>query len=304
MTAKTKRWTVLLSVSLVMMMGYVFWDIVSPVSTQLKAPLSEGGMAWTSAEYGFYAGSYSIFNIFFLMLFFGGVILDRCGIRLTGLLATGAMFLGAAVNAWAITSVNPTVIVDMPFTLFGIIPQQLKMQVLVAAIGFGLFGMGCDITGITVSKIVTKWFKGKELASAMGVQVAMARLGTASALSMSPLIAQTWGLSSPIIAGTLLLLLGFAVFVGYCFADRHFDEHDSEACAERVNNSEPFRWRDFTALLRNPGFWLIALLCVSYYSSIRPFMKFATDLLVSRYHANAITAGWLVSIIPYFIFAV
>lgn len=299
MTAKTKRWTVLLSVSLVMMMGYVFWDIVSPVSTQLKAPLAEGGMAWTSAEYGFYAGSYSIFNIFFLMLFFGGIILDRCGIRLTGLLATGAMFLGAAVNAWAITSVNPTVIVDMPFTLFGIIPQQLKMQVLVAAIGFGLFGMGCDITGITVSKIVTKWFKGKELASAMGVQVAMARLGTASALSMSPLIAQTWGLSSPIIAGTLLLLLGFAVFVGYCFADRHFDEHDSEACAEQVNNSEPFRWRDFTALLRNPGFWLIALLCVSYYSSIRPFMKFATDLLVSKYHADPLTAGWLVSIIPY-----
>lgn len=299
MTAKTKRWTVLLAVSLVMMMGYVFWDIVSPVSTQLKAPLSEGGMAWTAAEYGFYAGSYSIFNIFFLMLFFGGIILDRCGIRITGLLATGSMLLGAAVNAWAITHISPTTMVDMPFTLFGIIPEQLKTQVLVAALGFGFFGMGCDITGITVSKIVTKWFKGKELASAMGVQVALARLGTASALSLSPLLAQTWGLPSPIIAGTLLLLVGFVIFVGYCFADKHFDEHEPEVFEEKATNDEPFRWHDFTALLRNPSFWLIALLCVSYYSSIRPFMKFATDLLVNKYHADALTAGWLVSIIPY-----
>ena len=172
-------------------------------------------------------------------------------------------------------------------------------QVLIAALGFGLFGMGCDITGITVSKIVTKWFKGKELASAMGVQVAMARLGTASALSLSPLIAQTWGLPSPIIVGTLLLLVGFAVFVGYCFADKHFDESGAENFTGPADNSEPFRWHDFTALLRNPGFWLIALLCVSYYSSIRPFMKFATDLLISRYHADPVSAGWLVSIIPY-----
>ena len=299
MSPKSKRWAVLFAVSFVMMMGYVFWDIVSPVSTQLRAPLSEGGMAWTSAEYGFYAGSYSIFNIFFMMLFFGGIILDRCGIRITGLLATGSMFLGASVNAWAITHVDPTSMVDMPFTLFGIIPQQLKTQVLIAALGFGLFGMGCDITGITVSKIVTKWFKGKELASAMGVQVAMARLGTASALSLSPLIAQTWGLPSPIIVGTLLLLVGFAVFVGYCFADKHFDVSGAENFTGPADNSEPFRWHDFTALLRNPGFWLIALLCVSYYSSIRPFMKFATDLLISRYHADPVSAGWLVSIIPY-----
>ena len=205
MSPKSKRWAVLFAVSFVMMMGYVFWDIVSPVSTQLRAPLSEGGMAWTSAEYGFYAGSYSIFNIFFMMLFFGGIILDRCGIRITGLLATGSMFLGACVNAWAVTHVDPTSMVDIPFTLFGIIPQQLKTQVLIAALGFGLFGMGCDITGITVSKIVTKWFKGKELASAMGVQVAVARLGTAAALVFSPMIVKHWSLSAPLLFSAVLL---------------------------------------------------------------------------------------------------
>lgn len=181
MNERRKRWTVLVLVSVVMAMGYVFWDIVSPISTSLKASLEEGGMGWSAAEYGFYAGSYSIFNIFLLMLFFGGVILDKCGIRFTGLLATGVMLLGAIINFAALTMVSPLVEIDVPFTLFGLIPGHLKTQVLVASLGFGLFGMGCDITGITVSKIITKWFIGHELASAMGLQVAMARLGTASA---------------------------------------------------------------------------------------------------------------------------
>ena len=144
-----KRWTVMFIASCVIMMGYVFWDIVSPLSTTLKAPLSEGGMAWTAAEYGFYAGSYSIFNIFLLMLFFGGVILDKCGIRFTGILATGMMLGGAAVNWFALSQIAPTGHVEMPFTFFGLIPGHLKTQVLVSALGFGLFGVGCDITGIT-----------------------------------------------------------------------------------------------------------------------------------------------------------
>ena len=174
MNERRKRWTVLVLVSVVMAMGYVFWDIVSPISTSLKASLEEGGMGWSAAEYGFYAGSYSIFNIFLLMLFFGGVILDKCGIRFTGLLATGVMLLGAIINYAALTMVSPLVEIDVPFTLFGLIPGHLKTQVLVASLGFGLFGMGCDITGITVSKIITKWFIGHELASAMGLQVAKA----------------------------------------------------------------------------------------------------------------------------------
>jgi MFS family permease len=315
MSDKTKRWLVLFTVSIVMMMGYVFWDIFSPVSTQLKAPVSQGGLGWTSSEYGFYAGSYSIFNIFLLMLFFGGIILDRVGIRLTGLMATGSMLLGAAINWWAVSRVSPAASFQMPFTFGGFIPLTMKTQVLVASLGFALFGMGCDITGITISKIVTKWFQGKELASAMGAQVAMARLGTASALSLGPLVATQWGLSAPLLVGMLFLLVGFLLFCGYCVADKRFDERklkekaslatakealqDVEGKKEMVEDDEKFHFRDFVAVLRNPGFWLIALLCVLFYSSIRPFMKFATDLLVNKFQADPIAAGWCVAIIPY-----
>ncbi|WP_238314504.1 MFS transporter [Segatella albensis] len=292
-----RRWTVLFLVAIIMMMGYIFWDIVSPLATQLKAPLSEGGMAWTATEYGFYAGSYSILNIFLLMLFFGGIILDKFGIRFTGLLATGSMFLGSIINYLAITMISPLEEVNVWFTMFGLIPEHVKAQVLVAALGFGLFGMGCDITGITISKIVTKWFTGHELASAMGVQVALARLGTASAISISPIIAQHFGISAPILAGSAILAIGLFLFIVYCIMDKKFDDNSQKET--KADQEEGFHLHDILAVLRNPGFWLIALICVFFYSSIRPFMKFATDILVNKYAINSVTAGWVVSIIPY-----
>ena len=299
--SKKKRWMILFMVSFIMMTGYVFWDIVSPLSTTLKAPLTEGGMGWTSAEYGFFAGSYSIFNIFLLMLFFGGIILDKMGIRFTGVLATGLMFGGAALNYYAVSFISPLIYVNPAFTLFGMIPETVKVQVLVSAVGFGLFGVGCDITGITISKIVTKWFKGYELASAMGVQVAMARLGTASAISFSPLIASNFGLPASLMVGVVLLLIGLITFFFYMIYDRRFDfERTAVITTEeekRENNS--FSMTDFLQTLRNPGFWLIAFLCVFFYSSIRPFLKFASDLMVNKYGIQEITAGWIVSILPY-----
>ena len=295
-----RRWTVLFIVAFVMMMGYVFWDIVSPLSTTLKAPVAEGGMGWTAEEYGFYAGSYSIFNIFLLMLFWGGIILDKCGIRFTGILATGMMLGGAAVNYFAVQYVSPLAYTDLPFTLFGLIPSHIKVQVLVAALGFGMFGVGCDITGITVSKVVTKWFKGHELASAMGIQVAMARLGTASAISMSPVIANAYGISAPILVGAALLLMGFIMFVAYIVMDKRMDKSMAVAKNdEKAAKDEEFTLRDFMHVLRNPGFWLIAILCVLFYSSLRPFLKFASDLLVNKYGIDTVTAGWIVSILPY-----
>ena len=310
-----RRWTVLVIAALVMMMGYVFWDIVSPLSTTLKASPEEGCMGWTAAEYGFYAGSYSIFNIFLLMLFFGGIILDKCGIRFTGLLATGMMLGGAVINYLAVTLIPCDSYTDLGFTLFGLIPSHIKVQVLIAALGFGIFGVGCDITGITVSKIVTKWFTGRELATAMGVQVAMARLGTASAISMGPVIANAYGLSAPILVGATLLLLGFVLFIVYILMDRKIDRERrvSAKSSEYSESSEKsglseeavskdddkFTFRDFLTVLRNPGFWLIALLCVAFYSSLRPFLKFATDVLVNNYGLDKETAGLVTSILPY-----
>ena len=311
--SRTRRWTVLFIVAFVMMMGYVFWDIVSPLSTTLKASPAEGGMGWSAEEYGFYAGSYSIFNIFLLMLFWGGLILDKCGIRFTGLLATGMMLGGALVNYYGVTLITPEGYVDMPVTLFGLIPAHMKPQVLVASLGFGMFGVGCDITGITVSKIVTKWFTGYELASAMGIQVAMARLGTASAISLSPVIANAYGVSAPILAGAALLLMGFVMFVVYLIMDKRMDRivaassdetsksepGDSKEKATGTTSDDEFTFKDIVRILRNPGFWLIALLCVLFYSSLRPFLKFASDLLVNKYGIDTVTAGWVVSILPY-----
>ena len=311
--SRTRRWTVLFIVAFVMMMGYVFWDIVSPLSTTLKASPAEGGMGWSAEEYGFYAGSYSIFNIFLLMLFWGGLILDKCGIRFTGLLATGMMLGGALVNYYGVTLITPEGYVDMPVTLFGLIPAHMKTQVLVASLGFGMFGVGCDITGITVSKIVTKWFTGYELASAMGIQVAMARLGTASAISLSPVIANAYGVSAPILAGAALLLMGFVMFVVYLIMDKRMDRlmaassdetsksepGDSKEKATGTTSDDDFTFKDIVRILHNPGFWLIALLCVLFYSSLRPFLKFASDLLVNKYGIDTVTAGWIVSILPY-----
>ena len=311
--SRTRRWTVLFIVAFVMMMGYVFWDIVSPLSTTLKASPAEGGMGWSAEEYGYYAGSYSIFNIFLLMLFWGGLILDKCGIRFTGLLATGMMLGGALVNYYGVTLITPEGYVDMPVTLFGLIPAHMKTQVLVASLGFGMFGVGCDITGITVSKIVTKWFTGYELASAMGIQVAMARLGTASAISLSPVIANAYGVSAPILAGAALLLMGFVMFVVYLIMDKRMDRvmaassdetsksepGDSKEKATGTTSDDDFTFKDIVRILRNPGFWLIALLCVLFYSSLRPFLKFASDLLVNKYGIDTVTAGWIVSILPY-----
>ena len=300
MPSPSRRWTVLFIAAFVMMMGYVFWDIVSPLSTTLKAPIGEGGMGWTASEYGFYAGSYSIFNIFLLMLFWGGLILDKTGIRFTGLLATGMMLAGAAINYYAVQHISPHTHVELSFTLFGLIPSPVKTQVLVAALGFGMFGVGCDITGITVSKIVTKWFTGHELASAMGIQVAMARMGTAGAISMSPVIANAYGLSAPILAGAALLLMGFAMFIVYVFMDKRFDRQAHITLATSSQSTDDkFTFNDLLKVLRNPGFWLIAFLCVAFYSSLRPFLKFATDLLINKYGVDAVTAGWVTSILPY-----
>lgn len=307
--SRTHRWTVLVIASMVMMMGYIFWNIIAPVSTTLKAPVSEGGLGWTSAEYGLYTSSYTILNLFLLMLFFGGIILDKWGIRLTGLLATGCMLGGSIINYCAITGISPMVHTHLAFTFFGLIPTDIKLQVLLSSLGFGLFGMGCDITGITVSKIITKWFRGKELASAMGTQVATARLGTALAFSLSPVLVQHFGVTSPLAVGAAFLLLGFLMFIVYCAMDRSMDNEmkenainlDSHGSHDEADNAnDAFRLRDVASVVRNRGFWFIALLCVLYYASIRTFMSFATDfMLCGGFNIGAEMAGSVVSLIPF-----
>lgn len=176
------RWTALVIVSFTMMCGYFITDVMSSLEVMLTTPVSQGGLGWTSSEYGFFSGAYGYINVFLLMLFFGGIILDKCGIRFTGIMSSALMLGGALIKWYALST-------DFGEATF----MGYHMQVMVASLGFAIFGMGAEITGITVSKVIIKWFTGHEVALAMGLQVATARIGTAAALGCSLPMARAWG---------------------------------------------------------------------------------------------------------------
>ena len=278
------RWTVLFIVATAMMMGYFVNDVMSPLETILELPRSEGGLGWSSADYGFFSGAGSFINVFLLMLFFSGIILDKMGIRFTGTLACSLMVAGTLIKYYGVTA---------PLTgeAFG-----LPQSVIVAATGFAVFGAGYEMTGITVSKAMVRWFTGHELALAMGLQLAMARLGTAAALSISAPIARHFTLSAPLLLALGLLIVGLLAFLVFCLMDRRLD-----ATVEAAANSpsEEFRWSDIGQTLRSTGFWLITLFCVLFYSAVSPFLKFSTKLMVMKYGVDADIAGFFSSIAPF-----
>ena len=217
--SKSARWTALLIVSFTMMFGYFFTDVMSPLEPLLTAAKEDGGLGlgWSSDEYGFFSGAYGYFNVFLLLLFFGGIILDKFGIRFTGIMSTILMFGGALIK-WYAVGHDFTGTIAVPF--FG----TYQTQVVLAALGFSIYGVGCEIAGITVSKVIVKWFTGHELALAMGVQVALARLGTAGALGFAlPFAKWMGGVSASVGLGAALLCAGVIVFLVYCVMDKKED---------------------------------------------------------------------------------
>ncbi|OJV75576.1 MFS transporter [Proteiniphilum sp.] len=280
------RWSALFIVSFTMMCGYFLTDIMAPL-----AGLLEGQLGWTRAEYGTFTSSYGWFNIFLLMLIFGGIILDKLGVRITGLGATSLMVIGAALKYWAISSVSLR-----GSTLFG-----LDAQVLWASIGFATFAVGVEVAGITVSKIIVKWFKGKELATAMGMQVAMARIGTALALGFSVPIAKATGVvdvSRPVLVALIGLCIGLIAFLVYVVMDRKLDASEAVE-AEEENPEDEFKISDIGKILNNRGWWYIAILCVLFYSAVFPFLKYATDLMVNKFGVAEDLAGMIPMLLPF-----
>ncbi len=299
--SKTLRWTVLFIVSFTMMMGYFMTDVMSPLENMLETSKEMGGFGWSSSEYGFFSGSYGFINVFLLMLFFGGLILDRCGVRFTGLLSCGLMVVGAGIKWYALSQVSPdaTTYVDLP--LLGLSDANVKNQVLLAALGFSIFGMGSEITGITVTKVIAKWFTGYELALAMGLQVATARLGTALALGASAPVAQAINLPAPVLFGLVMLLIGLFVYIVYCVMDRKLDASEianGQTLSDEAQE-EPFRLRDLMVIFRNPGFWMITLLCLLFYGGVFPFLKFATKLMIYKYGVSEGLAGTIPALLPF-----
>jgi len=279
--SKTARWAALGIVSLTMFCGYWFADVMSPLK-----PMLESQLGWTSTDYGTFTSAYGWFNVFFLMLILGGIILDKIGVRLTGLGSAGIMVLGAGLKYYAISTTFPE-----GATILG-----LKMQVALASIGFAIFGVGIEISGITVTKIIVKWFKGYELALAMGLQVAVARIGTMMALASPVPIARYFGtISSPLLVCLILLTIGFLSYFGYIAMDKKLDASEVDHVKEE---EESFKIRDIFSIMSNKGFWLIAILCVLFYSAVFPFIKYAADLMVNKYGLEPEVAGLIPSLLP------
>ena len=296
------RWTVLIIVATAMMMGYFVNDVMSPLETLLELPKSQGGLGWTPSDYGFFSGAGSFINVFLWMLFFSGLILDKMGIRFTGVLACSLMALGTLLKLYGVTTDFGTA----EIVVFGF---QLPMSVAIASLGFAVFGVGYEMTGITVSKAMVRWFTGHELALAMGIQLAMARLGTAAALSISAPVARHFALSTPLLVSLAFLIIGLLAFLVFCVMDRKLDESEGQvldcelssdqATCSSDSSSEEFHWGDILVTLRNPGFWLITLFCVLFYSAVSPFLKFSTKLMVMKYGVDPDIAGFFSSIAPF-----
>lgn len=280
------RWLMLLLVALTMFAAYVASDIFSPLQTML-----ERHNQWNPSEYGWFAGSYSIFNVFLGMLIFGGIILDRKGIRFSGILSSILMVVGIGIKYWAVTDQS---LLGNSMMFLG---DEYKMQVVWAVVGFGIFGVGAEVAGITVSKSIVKWFKGKELALAMGMQLSLARLGSAAALAFSPMIASRYGnVSTPVLFGFVLLILGLLSFIIYSVYDKKLDV---QIKAEETEPEESFNMKDLKAVLNNKGFWLIAILCVVFYSAVFPFLKYAAGLMEFKFGVDPKLSGLIPSMLPF-----
>lgn len=273
------RWSALLIVSFTMMAAYYVNDIMAPLKSMM-----EGQLGWTSGEYGFYTGAYSFLNVWIVMLIWGGLILDKFGIRFTGMMATILMVAGTGAEYYAFNYMAGT----------GDELMGYKADVFIASAGFSVFGVGAEVAGITVSKIVAKWFAGKELATAMGVQVALARVGSQAAYTIAIPVASHFSLTTPLLIGGAVLVGGMLSFAYFCLMDKKLDTQ--VALTTESSDEDKFSFSDVVAVISNPGFWLIALLCVLFYSCVFPFQKFATELMITKYNVAEELAGFFVGL--------
>lgn len=289
--SKVARWTALAVVAFTMLCGYYLTDIMAPLKGLL-----EGQLNWNSSEFGFFTSAYGWFNVFLLMLIIGGIILDKMGVRFTGMMAASIMVAGTFLKYFAVSTHT------LDSQMWHILWFDVKAQVFLAALGFAIFGVGVEIAGITVSKIIVKWFKGKEMALAMGLEMATARMGTALALSTSVPIAKGFNnVSAPILVCLIMLCIGLISFFIYTFMDKKLDASQAafDKATNAVDTEEAFRIKDILKIITNKGWWYLAILCVLFYSAVFPFLKYATDLMVQKFHINEDWAGIIPAMLPF-----
>ena len=281
--SKAARWAALLLIALMMFFGYMFVDVMSPIESLLEA---ERG--WSPDVFGTYAAGEYILNVCGFLII-AGIILDRMGIRFTGTLSASLMLLGAmikfvGVNDWF----QSTSFCNWLNTWWISMPGSAKMS----ALGFMIFGCGCEMAGITVSRAIAKWFEGKEMALAMGLEMAIARVGVFSVFSISPVIAKHFGtIVAPVAFCTLLLLIGLIFFLVFCVMDKKLDKQLGKDGKEEINPEEQFKASDIVTIFKSRIFWVIALLCVLYYSAIFPFQRYGANMLQCNLGIDATTAA-------------
>jgi MFS family permease len=284
----TARWIALALISLTMFFAYFFVDVAAPLQSLL-----ERDHGWSPETFGMLGGSEFFLNVFAFFLILSGIILDKMGIRFTMITAGLAMVIGGAIKYYAITEgFAATGLATWLDTFWVAVPASAKL----AFFGFAIFGIGVEMAGITVSKTIVKWFKGRELALAMGLEMAVARLGVFAVFRLSPIFAESGGVPSAIFWGVSFLMVGFLTFFIYTFMDSRLDK---EIGADgNTSEEEAFRISDILLILKNPGFLAIAGLCVLFYSAIFPFQKFATDMLASKLDINIKDAAAMFSYFP------
>jgi len=309
------RWTALLLLAMAMFCSYIFMDILSPIKDLMQ---SERG--WDSTAFGTMQGSEVFLNVFVFFLIFAGIILDKMGVRFTMLLSTAVMLVGACVKWYAVSDLfigssleqwfNTHLNYIPLFDELGVSPfyEGMPASAKCAASGFMIFGCGCEMAGITVSRGIVKWFKGREMALAMGSEMALARLGVATCMIFSPFFARLGGVvsvSRSVAFGVVLMCIALIMTIVYFFMDQKLDAQTGEA----EEKDDPFKVSDIGKILSDSGFWLVALLCVLYYSAIFPFQKYAVNMLqcnltLTAPDADSFWASPSVTIVQYVIMLV
>ena len=306
------RWTALLLLALAMFCSYIFMDILSPIKD-----LMQSTRGWDSTAFGTMQGAETFLNVFVFFLIFAGIILDKMGVRFTAVLSGTVMLIGGLIKYYAVTEAFMGSGVEAWFTNhlnyipgfqeLGVAPfyEGMPASAKVAAVGFMIFGCGVEMAGITVSRGIVKWFKGRETALAMGSEMALARLGVATCMIFSPFFAKLGGVvdvSRSVAFGVVLLCIALMMFIVYFFMDKKLDAQTGEA----EEKDDPFKVSDIGKILSSGGFWLVALLCVLYYSAIFPFQKYAVNMLqcnltLTEADINTFWGGSSVTIIQYII---
>ncbi len=292
------RWTALLLLALAMFCSYIFMDILSPIKD-----LMQSTRGWDSTAFGTMQGAETFLNVFIFFLIFAGIILDKMGVRFTAVLSGVVMLVGGIIKWYAVSSsfigsgleewFNNHLNYIPLFDELGVSPfyKGMPASAKLAAVGFMIFGCGTEMAGITVSRGIVKWFKGRETAMAMGSEMALARLGVATCMLFSPFFAKLGGhvdVSRSVAFGVVLLCIALMMFIVYFFMDKKLDAQTGEA----EEADEPFKISDIGQILKSSGFWLVALLCVLYYSAIFPFQKYATNMLQCNLTLHEGTGIW------------